>query len=305
MASDFLDDYPLGYLLSNKDKTTNFYQLLRNVCLSLTDGQNVSESQLSVSWNTFRLFVFAIGINLGAKRWQIICEIFIESFHHSNESPDDFLAWHFSDLINESIYADWGQIDNLKTIPIDLSSLNTLKKTRKSKSADKRIKLFFEQFVNEGIKFTEIPSHNDLKVFAQKTLPLIEDPKIKETLTKISFGRFKEWLPVELQQTLDNIGRLTLKDGRMLIAAKPLLENWETAYAIKGKGQTGEIKEPPKPPEPKRKGGKINLWLDWYHSMLDNGQKCTLEDVARKSGYSLGYIKQRHMVYKAKPNQNT
>jgi hypothetical protein len=62
--------------------------------------------------------------------------------------------------------------------------------------------------------------------------------------------------------------------------------------------------EPPKPPKPKGRGGKINLWLDWYHAMLDNGYKCTLDDVASKSGYSLGYIKQRHMIYQAKPNQN-
>jgi hypothetical protein len=65
------------------------------------------------------------------------------------------------------------------------------------------------------------------------------------------------------------------------------------------------IKEPPKSPEPQVNGGQISLWLDWYHSMLDNGYKCTLEDVANKSGYSLGYIKQQHMIYQAKNNQKT
>lgn len=63
--------------------------------------------------------------------------------------------------------------------------------------------------------------------------------------------------------------------------------------------------EPPKHPEPKNNGGKINQWLDWYHAMNENGYKCTLSDLARKSGYSLGYLKQKHMVYQAKPNQKT
>ncbi len=66
-----------------------------------------------------------------------------------------------------------------------------------------------------------------------------------------------------------------------------------------------QVIEPPKPPEPKKQGGAISLWLDWYHAMIDNGYKCTLEDVANKSGYSLGYIKQKHMIYRARPNQNT
>jgi hypothetical protein len=70
-------------------------------------------------------------------------------------------------------------------------------------------------------------------------------------------------------------------------------------------GMMAMPKEPPQPPELKKNGGKISLWLDWYHSMRDKGFKCTLKDVASKSGYSLGYIKQRHMVYQAKPNQNT
>lgn len=66
-----------------------------------------------------------------------------------------------------------------------------------------------------------------------------------------------------------------------------------------------KLQEPPKPPQPKNSGGKIEIWLDWYHAMLDNGYKCTLEEVASKSGYSLGYIKQKHMVYQEKSNQNT
>lgn len=75
--------------------------------------------------------------------------------------------------------------------------------------------------------------------------------------------------------------------------------------AIVVKVDAGQVIEPPKPPEPKKQGGKIDLWLDWYHAMTSNGYKCTLIQVANKSGYSLGYIKQRHMVYRAKPNQKT
>lgn len=299
MASDFLNDYPLDYLLSRKDKETDFYQLLHNVCLTIIAGRNLSENKLAISWNVFRTFVFSIGIHLENKTWQNICDNFTNSFNHSNESPDDFMAWHFSDLLIETIHIDWGQHD-LTKIPIDFSTLEKQKKVKKNKKRDSDIKWFFEYYVLKGTRFSERPSQNDLQVFARKTLSLIEDPKTKEVLISVSLGKFKQWLPTELQQTLDSIGKLTLRDGKMLIAAKPLLENWENAYS--NRGQAGEVKEPPKPPEPKRMGGKLNLWLDWYHSMLDNGYKCTLEDVARKSGYSLGYIKQKHMVYQAKSN---
>jgi hypothetical protein len=74
-------------------------------------------------------------------------------------------------------------------------------------------------------------------------------------------------------------------------------------------GAAGLPKEPPQPPEPKEKGGKIYLWLDWYHQMIDNGFNCTLGVVAEKSHYSEGYIKQIHMRYVSEngssPNQNT
>lgn len=80
----------------------------------------------------------------------------------------------------------------------------------------------------------------------------------------------------------------------------PVLENGEPKKNTKSAGKFGDIiKEPPKTPEPKSKGGNIDLWLDWYHKMTDNGFKCTLKEVAEKSGYSLGYIKQKHMVYRA------
>jgi len=61
----------------------------------------------------------------------------------------------------------------------------------------------------------------------------------------------------------------------------------------------------PKPPLPKKEGGNIDDWFIWYHEMLDNGFKCTLEMVAENSGYSLGYIKQKHIIFTAKTYQKT
>ena len=104
MASDFLDDYPLDYLLSSKDKETDFYQLLHNACLTLIAGRNLSENELSILWDIFRTFVFSIGIHLESKTWQKICENFTKSFNHSNKSPDDFMAitWACSPRIGQS-----------------------------------------------------------------------------------------------------------------------------------------------------------------------------------------------------------
>ncbi len=60
--------------------------------------------------------------------------------------------------------------------------------------------------------------------------------------------------------------------------------------------------EPPLPPQPRSKGGKIQLWLDWYHAMKEAGYKCTLPVVAEKSGYSPGYVKQLHQKYQSRPD---
>lgn len=99
-------------------------------------------------------------------------------------------------------------------------------------------------------------------------------------------------------------GGMSEEESNML-AMLNLLEKTSKKDTQAKQHDTAVIQEPPKPPEPKERGGKIDLWLNWYHAMTDNGYKCTLEDVAKKSGYSLGYIKQKHMIYQAKPNQNT
>lgn len=121
-----------------------------------------------------------------------------------------------------------------------------------------------------------------------------------------------EFVSKDSVKITEQILNLSVEEAKMLIEAKPLIEDFKDSYIseVRNNNRTqnniiGNPQVPPKPPEPKRSGGKINLWLDWYHSMQDNGYKCTLEDVANKSGYSLGYIKQRHMIYQAKPNQNT
>jgi hypothetical protein len=101
---------------------------------------------------------------------------------------------------------------------------------------------------------------------------------------------------------MEQVLNLTVEEANDLIKAKPLVTDFKNKLLTQGVAKPAE---PPNPPEPKQRGGKIDLWLDWYHAMNDNGYKCTLEDVAKKSGYSVGYIKQKHMVYQAKPNQNT
>jgi hypothetical protein len=81
----------------------------------------------------------------------------------------------------------------------------------------------------------------------------------------------------------------------------------EIATTINLNAQQASIKEPPPPPEPPNRtaGGNIELWFAWYHAMLDGGYKCKLEIVAEKSGYSHGYIKQKHAIYQSKPNLKT
>jgi hypothetical protein len=56
-----------------------------------------------------------------------------------------------------------------------------------------------------------------------------------------------------------------------------------------------EEPEKPIPPEPPRKGklgADLDQWLKWYHAMMKKGFKCTLREVALKSGWSYGYVRQ-------------
>lgn len=49
------------------------------------------------------------------------------------------------------------------------------------------------------------------------------------------------------------------------------------------------------PPAPKpRPGSSVDDWLGWYHALREWGLKITLKDIAEMSGYSLGWLKNRH-----------
>lgn len=172
---------------------------------------------------------------------------------------------------------------------------------------------FISEFWNVGgdtrfRKFDYIPRDEFLLIMAKVTLQILktrpESPKVK-SLKEASLGRFKDYLPNDKKEMLDYISGLEFSDVTMLVKLQDHLRQYPSVYKQPASIETEQVIEPPKPPEPKKQGGKISLWLDWYHAMLGNGYKCTLEDVARKSGYSLGYIKQRHMVYQAKPTQKT
>jgi hypothetical protein len=63
--------------------------------------------------------------------------------------------------------------------------------------------------------------------------------------------------------------------------------------------------EPIRPPEPKKGGGNISEWLGWYHDMHIAGYKTTLRDVAEKSGWSYGYVRQSNQRYKSSVDLTT
>lgn len=43
-----------------------------------------------------------------------------------------------------------------------------------------------------------------------------------------------------------------------------------------------------------RNGSPVEVWIHWYHQQRSRGHKVTLREVAEKSGYSYGYVRQRH-----------
>lgn len=220
----FLKEYSLDYLISNKDKKSDFYQMLRNTCVYLLDGHSPDEAELRVSWSNFKMF-FLVGIYLEDRPSRKIFNVFADHFNHSEESSDEFSLWLFSDMINETANADW---EAMPEIPIDTSILEV---KPHSGVRSEGVKLFFQDYVGNGGGQIPQPSKDDMQSFAKETLRLIEEPKTKETLKKITLGRFIDWLPEEVQKTLDKIGRLTLRDGEMLVAAKPLLEDFREVYS--------------------------------------------------------------------------
>src|SRR5687767_8593626 len=102
MANDysFLKEYPLDYLISNKDKKFDFYHILHNTCVSLLDGHKPDESELGFAWNIFNVF-FLVGIYLEDRPSRKIFKAFADNFNHSEESHNEFFLWVFSDMMNE------------------------------------------------------------------------------------------------------------------------------------------------------------------------------------------------------------
>ncbi len=95
---------------------------------------------------------------------------------------------------------------------------------------------------------------------------------------------------------------LCLGDERDDVVAMRAWDRLQASLSKTGAAQVGAvtlpIKEPPKPPEPRKNGGTFNnAWFDWYHAMKDAGYNCTLQDVAEKSRYDHGYVKQLHAAY--------
>ena len=133
MTENFLDEYPLDYLISNKDKKADAYQELFNTCVYLLDGHKSSEGELEVSWDIFQKFVFIYGLYLlEHKTYWRICNLFVNKFNHSGESFYEFLSWNFSDMINETqeffssaTSADW---EAMNKNPVDISALDSGKR---------------------------------------------------------------------------------------------------------------------------------------------------------------------------------
>jgi len=55
----------------------------------------------------------------------------------------------------------------------------------------------------------------------------------------------------------------------------------------------------PKMPEEPIEGSNLDDWFDYYDKCKKAGYKCTFNDIAEKSGYSPGYLRQIHPHYKS------
>ena len=67
------------------------------------------------------------------------------------------------------------------------------------------------------------------------------------------------------------------------------IEEWEN------KGAAVALPKTPRPPT----GRNLDEWFDWRLAMQAAGYKCTLRDVAKRTSYAYGTVKQEHMRYGA------
>ena len=66
-----------------------------------------------------------------------------------------------------------------------------------------------------------------MRLFANETFQLIEEPRIKKVLEEIDFGSYMDSLPEEVQRTLEAIGKLPLREVEELIISRPLVKYWK------------------------------------------------------------------------------
>ena len=51
-------------------------------------------------------------------------------------------------------------------------------------------------------------------------------------------------------------------------------------------------------PEEPQPDAPLDAWFDYYHRKREAGEKITLKEIADKAGYSAGYIRKEHLLYK-------
>jgi hypothetical protein len=102
------------------------------------------------------------------------------------------------------------------------------------------------------------------------------------------------------KEVLALIHELPLSAARVLLAVAPEAEKLVEKMVQAGDPMLLASFESPKP---RTDGGTVNEWLSWYHGMRRRGMNCTLYEVANRSGFNYGYVKQRNMIFQAKPNQ--
>lgn len=234
MIETLLDYYPLEYLITHKDRDLGFYPWIYGACVSLLNGQHLSETVLVISWNAFRRLALLPSNKLDHKTFAKIRKTFVDKFNHSGEESKVFLEWHFAGFIlDHPADSDPDDLDteNEETMSPDEIAAFEEEIERKAPMIIKAGDIMFKCHFERHLPFPQRPSVQDMRSFAKEILPLIEEPKVKETLTKTSLGRLFDWLRPEDQCALDQIGAWTLQDGKDLSDAKPLVDRLKKDYA--------------------------------------------------------------------------
>ena len=117
--------------------------------------------------------------------------------------------------------------------------------------------------------------------------------RISQTETRLA-----EWVIFALDDQRSEVTTRCLDGGPIREYVDSVTQDIERLWPAEHKAELLPGHAIPNPPKSRR----LDDWFDYYHAMHAAGRKMILKDIAKKTSYSLGYVKQEHAAYNGERN---